>query len=88
MHLGLCGNVDEDEPLAVPEMPPPPQGEVLDKNDDKPAPLLSIPAAAPVLVVPPVTPPPRAPSPIGIGACLQSGITRDLVTGGNSVCHM
>jgi hypothetical protein len=61
----LPGNVD-DEPVAAPEVPPP-QGELLDEDDDKPAPLQPAVVAAPV---PPVTPPPRPHSPIGIGSCL------------------
>jgi transposase InsO family protein len=61
----LPGNVD-DEPVAAPEVPPP-QGELLDEDDDEPAPLEPAAVAAPA---PPVTPPPRPRSPIGIGARL------------------
>ena len=60
----LTGDVNDDEPVTAPEMPPP-QGELQDEDDNKPAPLLPAPVAAPA---PPATPPPRTPSPIGIGA--------------------
>jgi len=62
----LTGDVNDDEPVAAPEMLPP-QGELQDEDDDEPAPLLPAPVAA---SAPPATPPPRAPSPIGIGARL------------------
>jgi hypothetical protein len=59
----LPGDVDEDEPLPVAEMPPP-QGNLDDGDAKEPAPL-------PLPPAPPATPPPalaRAPSPVGIGA--------------------
>jgi len=58
----LSGNVNDDEPVVAPEMLPP-QGELLDEDDDEPAPPAPVPA-------PSMTPPPRVPSSIGIGARL------------------
>ena len=57
----LPGDVDDDTPLAGPEMPPP-QGERDAQDTEEPAPLPPVP-------IPPATPPPapaRAPSPVGI----------------------
>ena len=62
----LPGDVDDDQPVVAPEMPPP-QRELLDEDDDEPAPPLPAPLEVPA---PPVPPPPRAPSPIGIAAYL------------------
>ena len=42
----LTGDVDDDEPVAAPEMPPP-QGELQDDDDDEPAPVLPAPVAVP-----------------------------------------
>ena len=73
----LPGNVDDDTPLAGPEMQPP-QGERDAQDTEETAPLPPVP-------IPPATPPPapaRAPSPVGIGAQLPTRKSC-LMNGGN-----